>query len=665
MHKIIFFTLFLFIVFFTKAQTKHALVVAISDYPTNEKAEEVWKDLSSLNDVEIIKNMLVEQKFNEANTKYLLEKDATPAKLDKAFDELTGKLNNGDIVYFHFSGHGQQIADISSEKRKGVIIGGDEPDGYDEALVLYNAPLKWPKDGKYEGEHHYCDDQLKTKIDIIRDRIGKNGQIVVVIDACHSGTSTRGAEAPSVRGTKVVCAPENWNPKSNNDISDGFGTDFEYNKLTEKGKLVAFFGCKSDQVNNEYKPGNSNIRYGSLTYFLLEGMKKLKSNASYSNLFSEIRKNMMVEFSGKQIPEIEGDNLSQEIFSGTFIPHELFFDIDAIKFNIVFLNDGLLSGVNMGDEIGLFETSVNSPKDAKPIYTGTVNVANPLSSQIKLNDTPGAKKDNAGLYRAFLIKRAGTGAEIKVKLDLKKHQKEIQSKLEPMANIKIVNSDYQYLVKEINEKGPNKGKVIIYVGLDENLPLREMNPMTINGAEQYDSIVNFLKEASKVDLLRKLEINDLNMDFTLKVLDNNKNEIPISNLKLFPTDKNYSIEVKNTGSENFNLKIISISSDYRISVLNLDKTIYLTPESKAYYIRLSVEPPFGTEQIIFLATSESIDLSALENLGTKINTRGELSPLMDFISQSSGGTRSAVSEIKMQSTSIKSLYFETINNTKQ
>ncbi|MFN6039882.1 MAG: caspase family protein, partial [Bacteroidota bacterium] len=189
-----------------------------------------------------------------------------------------------------------------------IINGGDEQDGLDEALVLYNAPLTWPKDGKYEGEHHYVDDQLKTKLDKIRSIIGGKGQVVAVIDACHSGTSTRGSGDPAVRGTKMICAPENWKPNTSKDKSEGFGTDNEYKNSEDQGKLVAFFGCKSDQVNNEHLPLNSTIRYGSLTYFFLEGMKKLEKNASYSNLFAEIRKNMLVSFSGKQIPEIEGDN---------------------------------------------------------------------------------------------------------------------------------------------------------------------------------------------------------------------------------------------------------------------------------------------------------------------------------------------------------------------
>ena len=100
------------------SQTKHAIIVAIADYPTNEKGETVWKDLSSNNDVDLVKAMLKEQQFQEINCAFLIDKEATPENLDKAFENLTDKLKEGDIVYFHYSGHGQQVADIKPKKKK-------------------------------------------------------------------------------------------------------------------------------------------------------------------------------------------------------------------------------------------------------------------------------------------------------------------------------------------------------------------------------------------------------------------------------------------------------------------------------------------------------------------------------------------------------------------
>jgi hypothetical protein len=626
------------------SQTKHAIIVAIADYPTNEKGETIWKDLSSNNDVELVKAMLKEQQFTESNCTYLIDKEATPENLDKAFESLIVKLKEGDIVYFHYSGHGQQVADIKPKKRKG-IIGGDERDGYDEAFALYNAPMKFDKKGDYEMEHHYVDDQMKVHFDNIRKKIGPKGQVLLIIDACHSGTSTRGTDDPNVRGSIEVCAPANWKPSTEKDSSEAFGTDFNYEMNQPMGKMVAFFGCKAEQVNNEYKPEGSETRYGSLTYFLIQGMKNLGDNASYANLFSEVRKNMLVSFNGKQIPEIEGDDLNQAIFSNSFIPTKPFFNVESIYFNEVNLDAGSLSGLSIGDEIGLFGTEVNNPKDAKALFEGKITELSAMKATIKLTNGIEDSKSNIGLYRAFILKKGSTGAEIKVKLDLKKHKKEMETRLELLSNIQVVKTDYNFLVKEIDG-----GKVMIYVGMDENMPLKNMNPMTIKGNEQYDSIVLFLKQASQIDMLRKLNCSDENIDFEVKFLNGNGKEV-FSGVQ-------YNIEVINTGNDQLSMQIIEIEPNSKISVLpGKSFNFILLPNGKRNIKLEFSADPAGMDQFLFIAAPEKLDLSPLEELGKEISTRGSSnSPLVDFINTNSSGTRGASSD--PGEVTVKSLIFE-------
>ena len=102
------------------SQTKYAIVVAVGDYPLDENGNTVWNDLKSMKDVELLKTMFQEQNFEDQNCTYLLEVQATPENLDKAFDKLLSQIKEGDIVYFHYSGHGQQVADIKPKKRKGI-----------------------------------------------------------------------------------------------------------------------------------------------------------------------------------------------------------------------------------------------------------------------------------------------------------------------------------------------------------------------------------------------------------------------------------------------------------------------------------------------------------------------------------------------------------------
>lgn len=647
--KHLFFSLLTILINFVYAQNKHALVVAVGDYPVNEKGETIWKDLKSSNDVELLKTMFKEQKFEDQNCIFLIDSNATPKNLDKAFETLLNRINEGDIVYFHYSGHGQQVADIKPKKRND-IIGGDERDGYDEAFALYNAPVKFDKKGTYEMEQHYVDDQMKVQIDKIRKKLGSKGQVVLVIDACHSGTSTRGNEDPNVRGTNEICAPEGWVPANEKDSSEAFGTDFEYNAKLPLAKMVAFFGCKADQVNNEYQPAGESERYGSLTYFLINGMKKLGENASYANLFSEIRKNMLVSFNGKQIPEIEGDDLNQAIFSNTFIPSKPFFNVKSIYFDEVNLDAGSLSGLSLGDELGLFATDVSNPKNSKPIFEGKITELSALGAKIKTTQGIEGDKNNIGLYRAFIVKKGSTGAEIKVKLDLKKHRKEIESRIEPMSNVKLVKSDYNFLVKEVEG-----GKVIIYVGLDENLPFRNMNPMTIKGSEQYDSLVLFLKQASQVELFKTLITDDWNIDFEIEVYNRNDktNKLALENLKL-QEGNTYGFKIINKSAFPINCYLIDIQPDY---LINFDTKSIQIKENNYSFVQADIAPPYGIENWVLIATKEPIDLSPLKELGNKINTRGgSNSPMVDYMNSNASGTRGVSSD--PGEVTVKSLIFE-------
>jgi hypothetical protein len=268
-----------------------------------------------------------------------------------------------------------------------------------------------------------------------------------------------------------------------------------------------------------------------------------------------------------------------------------------------------------------------------------------MKATIKLTNGIEDSKSNIGLYRAFIQKKGSTGAEIKVKLDLKKHKKELETRLESMSNIQLVKTDYNFLVKEVDG-----GKVIIYVGLDENMPLKNMKPMTVKGTEQYDSLVLFLKQASQIEMLRKLNCSDANIDFDVKFLNGNGNEV-FSGLE-------YIIEVTNTGNDQFSMQIIEIEPNSKINVLPAPSFNFtLLPNGKRNIkLKFSADPP-GMEQLLLIATPSKIDLSPLGELGKEISTRGSSSsPLVEFINTNSSGTRGLSSD--PGEVTVKPLIFE-------
>jgi len=190
--------LFLFIVISLKvtaqAPNKIALIVAISKYPANSG----WGELSSLNDVKLIKDALMRQGFKDQNITVITDRQATLAGISAAMDQyLVQKVSPGDIAVFHFSGHGQQIEDDN----------GDEGDALDESIVPYDAPAEY----RPGPDKHFRDDLMSQKLAQLRTKLGEKGNLLIIIDACHSGTMTRGGGR--TRGTSQIYASPTFKTK--------------------------------------------------------------------------------------------------------------------------------------------------------------------------------------------------------------------------------------------------------------------------------------------------------------------------------------------------------------------------------------------------------------------------------------------------------------------
>ena len=101
------------------------------------------------------------------------------ASTEKVFSTVENWLINGvgpdDRVLFYFSGHGSQIPDENN----------DENDQFDEVLLLYDAALKEQSRSRtLTGV--LVDDDLNTMLARMQSR-----NILVILDACHSGSATR------------------------------------------------------------------------------------------------------------------------------------------------------------------------------------------------------------------------------------------------------------------------------------------------------------------------------------------------------------------------------------------------------------------------------------------------------------------------------------------
>ncbi len=253
-----------------QAQTKRALIIGLG-----QQEDPDWNKINGDKDVPYVEEMLNGAGFKTITK--LVNKQATKDSIAAAFEHLAASCNTGDIVYVHYSGHGQQMTDLDN----------DEADGLDECWIPYDAYRK--ACDKDKGEKHLTDDEVNKYLNAVRDKVGNSGKILVVVDACHSGDSTRGfGDEDVVRGVE--------------DIFEAIKIFLNINTDTEKEKVVnpkavpnaerwiTISACQSNQMNSEMK----NPVVGKLTYALYTEIKKNPTGSNeefFNRLKTFINKN--------------------------------------------------------------------------------------------------------------------------------------------------------------------------------------------------------------------------------------------------------------------------------------------------------------------------------------------------------------------------------------
>ena len=511
----------------------------------------------------------------------------------------------------------------------------DEPDGYDEALVLYNAPQKWV--GNYQFQEHLVDDQINFYFNEIRKRIGGTGQLMAVFDSCHSGTVSRGSNDWVVRGTSMACAPDNYKPTAANE--DESNSDFAFDNKAEMGKLVCFFGCRPEQVNREMD------RAGSLTTFLAGAVKELKENATYNNLFSLINEKMAVNFQNAQHPDVEGDDLNQLLFSGKLIVQDPFVQCEKLSGDKAYLNGGIIHGLAIGDSIGFFSNTTNTIKGNTPLLRGVVTEVEALKATVMLKDK---KNDRGEKYRAFVISKAVAPASLDVLLDAGALNNELKKILGDKKNIQLVDGKAKYVIKQYKEEGnPSNSLVQIIVGDGElGLPLRRMKGLDISNQSGKDSIMILLSNAARSEVLRELEISDdsfnVNCLVTKKIIERNKGVVDSDdkdiNYVKISKHEGFVAEYLNEGDFPVILNVVCLDPNGEMIWHKKNERLEV---GKTKSVKFGIVDPYGLEVFKFIYSKENIDFSVITEMGTSLGTRGGSSPLHDILGRASEGTRGA------------------------
>ncbi len=238
-----------------------ALLVGIGKY---DRLKTGWSEIHGDNDVSLLLPLLKKRGLQDVVA--LTNQQATKREIVGALKSLAARCQPGDRVYFHFSGHGQPVRDDNKDegtKKK-----------YDESIIPYDACRDSRKmNGTYVGQYHLIDDELCPLLDAIKRKLGKQGELFVVVDACFS----RGIQKDEmtdidpellkyIRGTNYAFTPRGRiTVKSPKEFSPG-------------AKLTVVTACQENERNIEYKAPSGKI-YGSLSYYI---SILLKSDADFN-----------------------------------------------------------------------------------------------------------------------------------------------------------------------------------------------------------------------------------------------------------------------------------------------------------------------------------------------------------------------------------------------
>jgi hypothetical protein len=161
----------------------------------------------------------------------------------------------GDVLFFHYSGHGAQIKDVN----------GDEVDLKDEVII--------PSD-YFTTKNVIVDDEIK---DVIQKNLKSGVKLFILMDCCHSGT--------------IFDLKYNFN--------DDWSSNVNSSSTDTMGEVILISGCKDPE--STYDTRITPDYQGSTTYAFLEC---LKPTITWKQLITDMRQKLIGIGLSIQVPQI-------------------------------------------------------------------------------------------------------------------------------------------------------------------------------------------------------------------------------------------------------------------------------------------------------------------------------------------------------------------------
>lgn len=336
--------------------TRRALLIGIDNY----LSDQMRTLRGCVNDVARMKSVLMGRfEVEETNILTLKNEEATrEAILGAIQTHLIDKARPGagDVVILHFSGHGSQAEDDSS----------DEVDGYDETIV--------PHDSRVGTVRDITDDKLNELLGRLST---KTPNVTVIFDSCHSGSGVRSVQSGTARQ-----APPDLRPPPRRPADRGLveGPD---DMRPLGANYVLLSGSLPNELSNEDVFGDRS--HGALTYALAQAIESAPPRATYRDLMDRVQAEVTSRFPS-QHPQLEGAGIDAVVFGTDRLTSRFFVPVEPAGGSDVTIAAGQVQGLTPETLLRVYAPDTKTFADAPVAARVKVTSVNVFDSRGTIQD---------------------------------------------------------------------------------------------------------------------------------------------------------------------------------------------------------------------------------------------------------------------------------------
>ncbi|MGO6840429.1 caspase family protein [Rhizobium ruizarguesonis] len=615
----------------------YTLMVGINHYGKPVDPAYGASDLNGpKNDIDLFKALLTGtygMLDDSDHVRILLDQQATHADIAAAFKEQLvekAKKDPNSVFVFYFSGHGSLAFDDN----------GDEGDGYDETLVAY--------DSRSAGGSDIRDDEIETWINELKTY---SQNIVLVIDACHSGTISKAPgliarRAPIDDRQKPAGAILNTTKKTRPGALDG----------SEKAVSI-ISGSMAEEVSNEdvIETKDGKRYHGLMTYGLVQSLQHdpiltYRQAAAASEQFVHKR-------APSQHPQAEGD-IERLIFGGIGERQTPYIPVSQVQKDGISVAVGESQGIQVGALLAVYSpTAKKLEGETDKIAEAVVIESGISSSTATFINAPSQPVSTKAKVR--IISPYSSGQKLKVALEAATGEYRLDATKAQSIRERMKNSALITIVDDPKIATMFVGSACLAEGLptstsgcspsifvstsdqikalhDFSTPIKPLETATA-------AVAGALESFARQENLRSLTNNTspLKVDFTFIAVDvqiaNGRGIIagqsPVTDVNVVPVkiDDNFQFQVANNSEQDFYYSIIALGSSGSVSIVTdtpsgekvlAGKTVYTKPV-------LQAGAPYGLESYVLLVTTSPTNLTFLSQPGVRNAGPGALARLVD------------------------------------